>query len=264
MSERWRGWENAEIYNRFVHEHRIYGWLNERLVERAKLEGAHRVLDLGCGTGATTQACLQRLGPQAEVVGIDASEEMIEVARAHTLDPRARFVVTDASSVSEAVDGTFDRAVSNAAFWQFPRMDQVLASLARLLEPGALFVFNVPAERLEGRPPHFHPFQLALARAIEALSGEPFARTSTLIDLELLRERIESQGFLIERMERLTYEGFQGEFMDLMSIPAMIHPLTADLNEEETQQVLEQARAATESEERVKVVWSYFTLRRRD
>jgi ubiquinone/menaquinone biosynthesis C-methylase UbiE len=263
-NRRWRGWENAEIYDRFVREHRIYTWLNERLVERAGLEKARRVLDLGCGTGATTQACLRRLGSMAEVVGLDGSDEMVALARTQTMDPRARFVVSDAAAVHEAVSGTFDRAVSNAAFWQFPRMDRVLASLAQVLEPGALLVFNVPAERIEGRSQPFHPFQLALARTIEEHTGEPFASTSTSFDPGQLREFAEAQGFHVQQEDRVTYEGLQEEFMELMSIPAMINPLTPDLGDEETQQVLEEARAATEPKERVKVVWTYFTLRFRD
>src|SRR5690606_1701174 len=102
---RWRGWDNAEIYERFVRERRIYAWLNERLVERAAPERARRVLDLGCGTGATTRAFLRRLPAGGEIVGIDASREMVEVARAATLDPRARFVVGDAAAADRLVEG---------------------------------------------------------------------------------------------------------------------------------------------------------------
>jgi 2-polyprenyl-3-methyl-5-hydroxy-6-metoxy-1,4-benzoquinol methylase len=81
-------------------------------------------------------------------VGIDASEEMIGVARANAHDPRARFAVL-AAAEADRLDGVFDRVVCNAAFWQFPAAATVLAALARKTEPGATVVLN-PAERVVG------------------------------------------------------------------------------------------------------------------
>jgi trans-aconitate methyltransferase len=89
----WNDWQNAEIYQEFIDEYGIYRELNRRLVEVAEIRDALRVLDLGCGTGATTAACLEALGPQAEILGVDAASAMVEVARARIDDPRAQFVV---------------------------------------------------------------------------------------------------------------------------------------------------------------------------
>jgi len=260
---RWRGWQNAEIYDRFVRERGIYRWLNERLVERAALEEARRVLDLGCGTGATTQACLARLPPEAEVVGLDASAEMVEVARAQTIDPRASFVVADAADAAEAVEGPFDRAVSNAAFWQFPRRDRVLAALGELLESGARFVLNVPAERVESGGAEIHPFQVALARAIEARQGAPFVSNATPFDPGAFAAQARPHGLELVACERLVWRGAQGELMELMQIPAMIRPLTEELDDAATREALLAAREATDPAERVEVPWLYLTLLRR-
>lgn len=257
---RWRGWENAEIYDRFVREHRIYRWLNAELVGRAELPGARRVLDLGCGTGATTEACLAVLRRDAEVVGLDGSREMVEVARATTLDPRARFVVAPAEEVGAAVEGPFDRVVSNAAFWMFP-LPRVLAGLAGLLSQGALLAFNVPSERIGGRAGAVHPFQLALARAIEERSGEPFTRTSREFDPQAFRALAAAHGFTVVSEEQRLYQGVQGELMDLMTIPAMIAPLTPGLSDEGVQAVLERARAEVDPQERVQVGWTFVTAR---
>jgi ubiquinone/menaquinone biosynthesis C-methylase UbiE len=59
-----------------------------------------RTLDVACGTGFLTQHL------QGEVVGLDASEGMIEIARARM--PGSEFVVGDALSLPFA-DGSFDR-----------------------------------------------------------------------------------------------------------------------------------------------------------
>lgn len=262
MNDRWRGWENAEIYDRFVRERRIYRWLNERLVERASLADARRVLDLGCGTGATTAACLRRLPADAEVLGIDASAEMVALARAQTLDPRARFVVADATALADAAEGMFDRCVSNAAFWQFPDRPRVLAALADRLEPGARFVFNVPAERVGDDDTPVHPFQVALARAIGERLGERFVQTATPFDPDAFRGEAREFGLDLVACERLEYEGPQGELVELMGIPAMIAPLSAGLDARETEQALADAAGAADLDERVRVPWLYLTVLR--
>lgn len=260
----WRGWRNAEIYDVFVREHQVYRRLNQRMVDLADLAEARRVLDLGCGTGATTLACLRVLDPEAEVVGIDASEEMIEVARANVLDPRARFLVSTAAAVDRAAPGPFDRVVCNAAFWQFPAPGPVLHAAAAVTSPGGLFVFNAPAERVAGERAPVHPFQVALARAIEARRDRPFPDACSGLDPSEMARRAREEGFLLERVDRLPYRGLQGELMQLMAIPAMIRPLTPGIDDATREAILDEARERSDPDLPVEVPWIYFVLRRRE
>lgn len=262
MDDRWRGWANAEIYDRFVRDHHIYDWLNDGLVERAELASASRILDLGCGTGATVRACLGRMSTGAEVIGIDASAEMIAVAEARTYDARARFVVARAGETAQAIEGPFDRVLSNAAFWQFPSPRRVFADVAKLMLPGGLFVFNLPAERIEDESTAVHPFQEALARAISHQTGEPFLATSVAYDLDEALGHAGEAGLVLERIERLVYQARQGELMELMEIPALIAPLTVGLDVDQIRQVLDRARAVSDPEQRVPVAWMYVSMRR--
>lgn len=55
-------------------------------------------LDVGCGTGALTQAILQQMQPRS-VTGIDPSAGFIDYAKAHVSDPRVTFEVADAQSL---------------------------------------------------------------------------------------------------------------------------------------------------------------------
>ncbi|HJL19303.1 MAG TPA: class I SAM-dependent methyltransferase [Sandaracinaceae bacterium LLY-WYZ-13_1] len=260
-SGRWRGWANAEQYERFVREHRVYDWLNASLTARADLPHARRVLDLGCGTGATTRAVLGKLSPDAEVVGVDGSPEMVEVARANTLDPRARFVVSPAHRIGAALDGRFDRALCNAAFWQFDRLDEVLAGLAAHLEPGAPFLYNVPCERRPGEGVS-HAFQIALAKAIEARIGEPYRSTASRFDPDRAAALAARHGLVEERREERVYRGRQGELMELMSIPAMLAPLAPELTPESAYGALREARASSDPQEPIEVHWLFVRYRR--
>jgi len=258
----WAGWANAEIYDAFVREGSVYRALNEHLAALAEIGDARRVLDLACGGGATAQACLALLPPAGELVGVDASEAMVAVARDRVRDPRARFAVASAAAVERVARGPFDRAVSNAAFWQFPTSRPVLAALGRLLVPGGLLVFNVPAERVRGETAPVHPFQVALAREIEASTGRPFPRTATLVDPERLDRRLGEAGFASERRERFDIRCRQSELMELMEIPAMLQPITPALSEQERLAAVGAARERSDPEQRVSVPWIYFVARR--
>lgn len=93
-------------------------------------------LDVGCGTGALTQAILAHENPQA-VIGIDASPGYASYARAHTESPRVRFAVGDAQSLP--VDtASFDAAVAGLILNFVPQPAQAVAEMARVVLPGAV------------------------------------------------------------------------------------------------------------------------------
>lgn len=261
----WSGWANAEIYDAFASAPGIYRALNRRLVELAEIASARRVLDLACGGGATARACLEVLPARSELVGVDGSEAMVRIARSRIRDPRARFEVAPASALERVAPGPFDRAVSNAAFWQFPDRRSVLAALARVTEEGALLVFNVPDELLAGsrgrEAAEPTPFQIALARAVESRTGHPLATASPL-DPEPLAAHLAEAGFGRLRREPFAYRARQGELMELMAIPAMLARLAPDLPEPERRAALAEARHRTDPDQEVTIPWVYFVARR--
>ncbi|RFB04851.1 class I SAM-dependent methyltransferase [Parvularcula marina] len=70
------------------------------LAEAARKAGAKTVLDVGCGTGATTLAIAGALGPDGTCTGIDISEGMIAAAeaRAREASVNAEFIRADAET----------------------------------------------------------------------------------------------------------------------------------------------------------------------
>src|SRR5262245_58448287 len=69
-----------------------------------------RWLDVGCGTGALTDAIVARCSPDA-VVGVDRSEQYLDFARARITDPRVSFRPGDAQTLP-VKDGEHDVVVS--------------------------------------------------------------------------------------------------------------------------------------------------------
>jgi SAM-dependent methyltransferase len=84
-----------------------------------------RWLDVGCGTGALSAAVLDRCDP-LEVEGVDPSPSHVAWAAAHVDDPRARFVVGDATHLPP---GIVDAVVSGLVLNFIPDVDAALAAM---------------------------------------------------------------------------------------------------------------------------------------
>jgi SAM-dependent methyltransferase len=138
--------------------------LEKLLADAVGASGARRVLDVGCGTGATTLAIARRLGAQGECVGLDLSQPMIELARARAARGKfaADFVVGDAQT--QALAGApFDMLVSRFGVMFFADPVAAFANLRRAMRPGGALrcvVFRSPAE---------NPFMTAAERAAAPL-----------------------------------------------------------------------------------------------
>ena len=111
-------------------------------VAAAAAAGAPRsILDLGVGSGLTAQRVLEAL-PEAEVLGIDASSEMLSAAEA-TLDPeRAR--LQPGRLEDPLPEGPFDLVMSTLSVHHLdgPGKADLFARIAAVLETGGRFVLG--------------------------------------------------------------------------------------------------------------------------
>jgi len=131
----------------------------ELLVETVLARGARSVLDVGCGTGATTLAIARALDGGG-VVGVDISEPMIAVARSRAEREHlaVKFVVADAQSHTFE-PGFFDTIVSRFGVMFFDDPTRAFANLRSAVRRGgdlALIAWRSPAE---------NPFMTAAERA---------------------------------------------------------------------------------------------------
>lgn len=112
------------------------------LVSRIGASTPREVADLGCGPGNLT-VTLARRWPEARVVGVDSSPEMLEAARERAgSEPGVEFVEADLRGW-EPKDH-LDVLVSNATLQWVPDHLEVLPRLASFLAPGGWLAFQVP------------------------------------------------------------------------------------------------------------------------
>lgn len=160
---------------------------DERLVELGDLSG-RRVLDLGCGTGRLL-AVLTDLH-DVDGVGVDASAEMVDVARGRKLD-RATFLVAPAEALPLA-DGSCERAVTTFAVHHFDR-PRAFSEVRRVVGPRGRFVISTTD------PDAFDRFWMApLFPSYAAVERARFPDGATL------RAELEAVGFenpVVERFE---------------------------------------------------------------
>jgi SAM-dependent methyltransferase len=113
----------------------------EAAIEAAAPATGERVLDVGCGAGATSLALAARVGAAGQVLGVDISEPLIDRARALApQDTPARFRVADASS-AELPEGAFDILFSRFGVMFFDDPTGAFAHMRRALRPGGRVAF---------------------------------------------------------------------------------------------------------------------------
>src|SRR5687767_8497177 len=95
---------------------------------------AGRWLDVGCGTGALTEAVLEAADP-ITVVGIDPSPAFLAAAQARISDPRARFEIGDARALPVASDD-YDAVVAGLVLNFVPDPAPAVAEMVRAARPG--------------------------------------------------------------------------------------------------------------------------------
>ena len=113
-----------------------------KLIAELELKGNERVLDLGCGDGVLS-AHIAELLPDGKVVGIDASQGMIDVALPKAKD-NLRFVLMDIGDLD--FSNEFDVVFSNATLHWVKDHRKLLRNVGRALRPCGRARFNFAGE----------------------------------------------------------------------------------------------------------------------
>jgi ubiquinone/menaquinone biosynthesis C-methylase UbiE len=135
----------ASAYDRMVganpgyHDHLRMSALRMRIPDRGR---GMRLLDAGCGTGASTAALLAA-APEAEIVGVDASEGMLREAANKQWPSSVRFVHARIEEIADlGVEGPFDGILAAYLVRNLPDPDAQLNRFLALLRPGGTLALH--------------------------------------------------------------------------------------------------------------------------
>jgi SAM-dependent methyltransferase len=99
-----------------------------------------RVLDVGCGAGQTSLALAEAVAPRGEVLGVDLSQPLLDVARVRAAGLPVRFEIADAQT-SDFGGEPFDAIYSRFGVMFFADPVAAFANLKKALKPGGRLAF---------------------------------------------------------------------------------------------------------------------------
>jgi SAM-dependent methyltransferase len=161
--------EGAQRYNRWIYD-RVEGGLGQR------------ILEIGCGTGTITSFLTDR----QLVVGIDVVDVYVRSTRKRYRDrPNIVILRHDLTESIEPLRGyRFDSAVSVNVFEHIADDEDAMKAVYGLLQPGGTFTVLVPSH-----PALLGSFDRDIGHYRRYTKGE-------------LRRKLESSGFVVERIRR--------------------------------------------------------------
>ena len=129
---------NPELYLKFKGE-RTQPAID--LANRITLANHEKIIDIGCGAGNSTQILRDKF-PNAYILGIDSSENMIKKAKSEHSD--IEFEIHDANTDLDKLPGDFDIVFSNACIQWLPDHNTLLKKMFSLLRKGGMMAVQIP------------------------------------------------------------------------------------------------------------------------
>ena len=169
--EDWQGKTGEGWAGEWKRTDRSFGGLTERLLARSREFSFRHAIDIGCGAGELSLA-LARGRPQARIVGVDVSPQLIEAARGR-IDhlSNVEFELADAAHWHPADDFTPQLLISRHGVMFFADPPAAFANLASFTADGAALLFSCFRDRAEN--PFFTEIGALIPPAEEA--PDPYA-----------------------------------------------------------------------------------------
>jgi ubiquinone/menaquinone biosynthesis C-methylase UbiE len=124
--------------------------IGRRTVERLALATGAKVLDVGCGTGASALPAAEAVGPNGSVIGVDLSERLLDRARSKAIArglSNIEFRLGDMTSLGYPND-RFDAVVSVFSIFFVPDMEGLVRELWRMVRPGGTLAVTTWGPRM--------------------------------------------------------------------------------------------------------------------
>lgn len=121
---------------------KIQQWMAGELLQgcREAALRAHRILEVGCGTGYLTEL-IRQANPHAILVALDLEVSLLQQARKRLgRQSGVHLVAADGEAFSR---GSYDLILSNSVFQWFSRPEETLREYYRMLRPGGCLAFAI-------------------------------------------------------------------------------------------------------------------------
>jgi len=271
----WGEDDNPRRYDEYARQYPSYPQTSRDLIALA-LPSAYAggvdasVLDLACGTGATTREILPLLGPDGRVTGVDKSAAMLEVAASSVTDHRVAWVQARAENVDQHVTEPFDTVICNSAIWQTD-LAVTATAVRAVIKAGGRFAFNVPASFLgdsdDVGPRERFPSLVSEMRAIAerdygwAPEARAPDRARQRLTQESIRRSLTAAGFEAGQVTEISYQAGAESQRAWLSIPIFTRDQLGGLPYEDRMRVLDKAYERLGPGQPEQARWAIFVAR---
>jgi 2-polyprenyl-6-hydroxyphenyl methylase/3-demethylubiquinone-9 3-methyltransferase len=200
MAERW--WDKD---GEFKTLHDINPLRVEFIQRYASLAG-QRIVDVGCGGGILTEALA---GQGADALGIDLSEELIDIADLHGLETgaTARYQKISAEALAKQEPGGFDHVTCMEMLEHVPDPGSIITACAKMVKPGGKVFFSTL-----NRQPKAYLLAIVAAEHVLQMLPKGTHDYKTFIKPSELCQTARSAGLTLQGMVGISYSPFTKRF----------------------------------------------------
>ncbi len=200
MAERW--WDPQ---GEFKTLHEVNPLRVRFIQDHADIVGK-RIVDVGCGGGILTEA-LAKNG--ADALGIDLSEELIDVADLHGLESGvpAHYQKISAEALAEQQPESFDHVTCMEMLEHVPDPGSIISACARMVKPGGMVFFSTL-----NRKPKAYLLAIVAAEYLLKMVPKGTHEFKTFIKPSELCQSSRAAGLELQAMTGIEYNPFTKSF----------------------------------------------------
>lgn len=180
--------------------------LRLEFIERYAQLAGKRVVDVGCGGGILTEGLVKH---GADALGIDLSEELIDVADLHGLETgiQAHYQKISAEQLAQEQPESFDHVTCMEMLEHVPDPGSIIAACAKMVKPGGMVFFSTL-----NRKPKAYLLSIVAAEYLLKMLPKGTHDYKTFIKPSELCQSARASGLELQGMVGIEYNPFSKRF----------------------------------------------------